>query len=150
MKRRSGETGPALAAVLREDADRLLSGAELPAADRYASLIYGDTTTAIDYIPSGALIVMDQPSRFSENARAYIKRVTEDVTSLTRAAKLISKPDDYFIPFDAAMRRLGAMALYMACLLYTSSLSPAMYMTFSCRGVLLRFIYVTNSRMPPA
>ena len=114
MKRRSGETGPALAAVLREDADRLLSGAELPAADRYASLIYGDTTTAIDYIPSGALIVMDQPSRFSENARAYIKRVTEDVTSLTRAAKLISKPDDYFIPFDAAMRRLGAMALYMA------------------------------------
>ena len=58
--------------------------------------------------------MLDQPSRFAENARAYIKRVTEAVTGLTRAGKLISKPDDYFIPFDAAMRRLSAMALYMA------------------------------------
>ena len=114
LKRRSGETGPALAAVLREDADRLSSGAELPAADRYASLIYGETTTALDYIPGDAIIVLDQPSRFAENARAYIKRVTEAVTGLTRAGKLISKPDDYFIPFDAAMRRLSAMAFYMA------------------------------------
>ena len=114
IKRRSGETGPALAAVLREDADRLSSGAELPAADRYAALIYGEMTTAIDYIPDGAVIVMDQPARFSETARSYIKRVTEDVNSLSRAGKLISKPDDYFIPFDAAMRRLSAGALYMA------------------------------------
>ena len=88
LKRRSGETGPALAAVLREDADRLSSGAELPAADRYASLIYGETTTALDYIPEDAIIVLDQPSRFAENARAYIKRVTEAVTGLTRAGKL--------------------------------------------------------------
>ena len=114
VRRRAGETGPALAAVLREDADKLASGAELSAADRYVSLIYGETTTAIDYIPQNAVIVMDQPSRFSENARAYIKRITEDVTSLSRAAKLISKPDDYFVPFDTAMRRLGAMALYLA------------------------------------
>ena len=114
VKRRSGETGPALAAILREDADRLSGGAELPAADRYAALVYGETTTAIDYIPAGAVVVMDQPARFAEKAREFIKRVTEDVTSLSRAGKLISKPDDYFIPFDAAMRRLGAMALYMA------------------------------------
>ena len=100
--------------MLREDADRLSSGAELPAADRYAALIYGETTTAIDYISDGAVIVMDQPARFSETARSYIKRVTEDVNSLSRAGKLISKPDDYFIPFDAAMRRLSAGALYMA------------------------------------
>ena len=114
VKRRAGETGPVLAAVLREDADRLSSGAELPAADRYVSLIYGETATAVDYIPSDAIVVLDQPGRFSESARAYIKRVTEDVTSLSRAGKLISRPDDYFIPFDAAMRRLGALALYMA------------------------------------
>ena len=114
VKHRAGETGQVLAAVLREDADRLSSGAELPAADRYAALIYGETATALDYIPEGTVIVMDQPARFSENARGYIKRVTEDVTSLSRAGKLISKPDDYFIPFDAAMRRLAALPLYMA------------------------------------
>ena len=114
VKRRAGETGPVLAAVLREDADRLSGGAELPAADRYAALIYGETTTAIDYIPGDAIVVMDQPARFSESARGFIKRVTDDVTSLSRAGKLISKPDDYFIPFDAAMRRLSALALYMA------------------------------------
>ncbi len=114
LKRRSGETGPILAQVLREDADRLATGAELPGADRYAELIYGETATAIDYIPDGAVVVLDQPARFAENARAYIKRVTEDVTSLSRAGKLIARPDDYFIPYDAAMRRLGAMALYMA------------------------------------
>ena len=114
VKRRAGETGPVLAAVLREDADRLSGGAELPAADRYAALIYGETTTAIDYIPGDAIVVMDQPARFSESVRGFIKRVTDDVTSLSRAGKLISKPDDYFIPFDAAMRRLSALALYMA------------------------------------
>ena len=113
-KRRAGETGAQLAGVLREDAERLLSGAELPAADRYAALIYGGAYTALDYLPEDAVVVLDQPARFAEAARAYIKRVTEDVTSLSRAGKLLSRPEDYFIPFDAAMRRLGGLRLYMA------------------------------------
>ena len=113
-KRRSGETGPVLAQVLRADAERLANGAELPAADRYASLIYGVTATAFDYIPPGTIAVLDQPARFTENAKAYIKRVADDVTGLSRAGKLISRPDDYYIPFDAAFRRLAAMPLYMA------------------------------------
>ena len=114
IRRRAGETGKSLAAVLSEDADRLMSGAELPAPDRYAALIYGERATALDYVPENAIIVLDQPGRFTESARAYIKRVTEDVTSLQSAGKLISKPDDYFIPFDAAMRRLSGLTLYMA------------------------------------
>ena len=113
-KRRGGETGPILAQTLREDADRLNGGAELPAADRYIGLIYGERATALDYMPDEAVVVLDQPSRFTENARSWIKRVTEDVTSLVSAGKLVSRPDDYYIPLDAALRRLGAQPLYMA------------------------------------
>ncbi len=104
----------ALAAVLREDAERLASGAELPAADRYARLVYGAAHTALDYIPEDAIVLLDQPGRFAAAAREYIKGVAENVTSLNRAEKLISRPDDYFIPLDAALRRLAALPLYMA------------------------------------
>ena len=113
-KRRAGETGAILSGILREDAERLASGAELPAADRYAALIYGGTYTALDYIPRDAIVILDQPGRFAEAARNYIKRVTELVTGLVSAGKLSAVPEDYFTPFDAAMRRLRAMALYMA------------------------------------
>ena len=112
-RRRAGETGPVLAAVLREDADRLDSGAELPGADRYIQLIYTEASTAFDYFPQNAILVLDQPARFAENARAYIKRIGEDVTSLSRAGKLMGRPNDYYMPLDVAVRRLAAMPLYM-------------------------------------
>ena len=113
-KRRAGETGQTLAEVLREDAEKLNNGAELPAADRYFSVIYEGFASAFDYIPENAVLVLDQPARFAESARAYIKRVSEDVTGLVNAGRLCSKADDYYLPYDAALRRAGAFPLYMA------------------------------------
>ena len=113
-KREGSATADKLAKTLAEDADRLSGGGSLPAADRYAALIYGELTTAIDYIPHDALVILDQPGRIGERARAYLKQLGDDVASLTRAGSLAAKAGDYALSFDAALRALGERPLYMA------------------------------------
>ena len=103
-----------LAKTLREDADRLKGGAELSSADRYLKLIYGGSYTALDYLPENAVLVLDQPGRFSERARDYIKLITDDVNMLVRTGKISGSADDYCISADAAFKRLGKLKLYLA------------------------------------
>ena len=111
-RRRDG--GAILSGILREDAERLASGAELPAptaTPRSYTAAHTPPSTTYRATPSSS---STSPARFAEAARNYIKRVTELVTGLVSAGKLSAVPEDYFTPFDAAMRRLRAMALYMA------------------------------------
>ncbi|MEG1633427.1 MAG: transcription-repair coupling factor [Oscillospiraceae bacterium] len=113
-KRKGSDVAEKLAVSLREDAERLHGGAELPAADRYANLIYDGFFSALDYIPQNSTIVLDQPGRVSERAKAYAKQLGDDVSMLARSGRIAARAEDYFIPFDAAIKRLCALPFYMA------------------------------------
>ena len=113
-EKRQGGVAEKLAATLREDAARLLGGAELPAADRYAALIGGDFACAADYIPQDAIVIMDQPGRVTDRAREYMKQQGDDVNMLVRSGVMAAKNEDYFLSWDAAVRALRDHPLYMA------------------------------------
>ena len=88
--------------------------AELRAADRYAPLIYGGMYSALDYIPEGAVILLDQPVRFAERARGYAKELSEDINTLVKAGRLNARGEDFCVPPDRAFRALAGRELYMA------------------------------------
>ena len=112
--RRKTETAALYERTLREDAELLNSGAELRAADRYAPLIYGGMYSALDYIPEGAVILLDQPVRFAERARGYAKELSEDINTLVKAGRLNARGEDFCVPPDRAFRALAGRELYMA------------------------------------
>ena len=112
--RREGGAAEKLRQTLQEDAERLLGGAVLPAADRYASLIHGEFASAADYIPADAIVIMDQPGRVADRAKEYMKQLGDDVSMLTRSGLLAARNEDYYLPWDAAVRALRAHPLYMA------------------------------------
>lgn len=70
--------------------------------------------SALDYIPEGAVILLDQPVRFAERARGYAKELGEDINTLVKAGRLNARAEDFCLPPDRAFRELAARGLYMA------------------------------------
>lgn len=112
-KRKDTALGEKLTAALREDAERLDAGAELPSADKYAALIYGGFSAAADYFPEDTVVVLDQPTRVAERARAYARQVSEDVNMLVRSGAMAARAEDFVLRPDEAFRALAARPLYL-------------------------------------
>ena len=95
-----------LAETLREDAEKLEETGNISASDRYVELIYPRFVTAIDYIPSDALIFFDRPTRLSEVAVSFMKQHMEDVKILIESGLVHGKSAQFFIPWDLACENL--------------------------------------------
>ena len=105
---------PRLAETLREDAERLSAGAELRAADRYEALIYGESACALDYVPEGAALILDQPGRFMDRAKDYTEQIAHDVEELVSAGRMTAKAEDFCLAEHAVLERMAGRAVYMA------------------------------------
>ncbi len=103
-----------LTETLREDAERLENGAELRAADKYAELIYGEPACAADYLPARAVIVCEQPGRFTERAREYIKSLQEDVAALNSSGRMQAKAEAFHVSEQYVWQRLAGHCVYFA------------------------------------
>ncbi len=79
---------PELIKNIEADIDRLLTGRALPSADKYMELIFGEMTTAVDYLPPEEILFMCEPARCTERAKAYITQQGEDMTALLEAGIL--------------------------------------------------------------
>ena len=112
-EKKGGETDR-LISSLREDAERLENGSELRAADKYANLIYGEPVCAADYIAEDAVIVCEQPGRFMERARDYMKSLAEDVSALNSSGRMQAKAEDYHVSEQYVWQRLAAHCVYFA------------------------------------
>ena len=99
---------------LKADIDALESGAELTAADRYQGLIYPEMSTALDYFPPEALIILDQPGKCAERAAGFLKQTAEDVRLLIEGGTLVGRLSEFWISWDAAMQRLQDWPVVMA------------------------------------
>ena len=112
-KRRTSENAAALAANMRADAERLRNGVLLSDADRYLPVIY-PMASGLDYASPDALVFLDQPARCGERARDYIKRLADDIRELGRRALVPASEENFYLSFEAMLKRLKDFPLYMA------------------------------------
>ena len=112
-KRRSSENAATLTATMLTDAERLRSGIIMTDADRYLPVIY-PPATAVDYIPDGAFIFVDQPNRCGEKAKDWAKHLSDDIRELGRRGLVAMSENSFFESFDALLHRLEDYPLYMA------------------------------------
>lgn len=112
-KRKKSEQAQALAATLREDAERLRQGLSMSDADRYLPIIY-DFACGMDYIPPEALIVFDQPPRCADRAKGFAKQLSEDIGALNKKGMVAASSDSFRLSFDEVCKRLADWPVYMA------------------------------------
>ncbi|MCL2226325.1 MAG: transcription-repair coupling factor [Oscillospiraceae bacterium] len=82
-------TSPTLLMNLASDIDRLQSGRNFPAADRYMELI-SPMATALDYLQQDTIIIICDPVRTKERAEGYSKLLAEECLSLLESGILES------------------------------------------------------------
>ena len=112
-RRRSSEHALQLSQTLLSDADRLSATGHLPEADRYLPLIY-PAASGLDYLPAGAIVLLDQPGRCTERLRDYQKQLSQDLSELQRRALLGFSAEHFCLGFDALVKALEDYPLYLA------------------------------------
>ena len=103
-----------LVETLNEDAEKFSETGNIAASDRYAALIYPQFITALDYIPSDALVFLDKPSKVSETATAFFKQHVEDLSILIESGIIYGKTAQYYLPWEMAGEKLRDYALIMS------------------------------------
>ena len=104
---------PELVKNIRDDIERLKNKRTLPAADRYADLIF-PMATAADYINEDAIILICEPARISERAKSYEKQQGEDFAVLLDAGVLEGGLVRYARGWDDICSRLEEYPVIMA------------------------------------
>jgi len=76
-KKRKGDQ-TALLKTLEEDRERLAGQLSFPGLDRYLPLIYPELSTAADYLPEDAVVLLSESPRVAERAGTYQWQLDED------------------------------------------------------------------------
>ncbi len=84
-------TPDGLLTTLRQDREMLANGLSFPAIDRYLALIYPKLSTAVDYLPEDATVLISESPRFMERCKNYLWQLNEDVTALTESGTLAAR-----------------------------------------------------------
>ena len=95
----------AIVQTLREDAERLRSGAALGAADRYLAAIYPEVTAGVHYLPTDAVVFFSESGRVDERVKNTVLQQKQDMEALLSAGVLAG---------DYAHLTLTAEELYAA------------------------------------
>jgi len=112
-KKKTSPQAQALAKTLREDGEKLDGGAQLSDADRYLPLIY-PFACGLDYLPEDAFLVLSEPARTADRAKAWIRQTAEDVKELNRRGVVAASPDSFYQGWDEACRAMTEFPLFMA------------------------------------
>ncbi|ANE45990.1 transcription-repair coupling factor [Paenibacillus swuensis] len=72
---------------IKQDIEMLREGIYFPGIYKYASLLYPERQTLIDYLPKDALVLMDEPARLLETAKQLEKDEAEWFTQLLQDGK---------------------------------------------------------------
>ena len=80
---------------MREDIERLKAGRGLPAADKYLDILYPPVSAA-DYLPADAIVLLCEPGRLEEQAKACLWRAGEDTKVLLEEGTLVGGAADFY------------------------------------------------------
>ena len=99
--------------TLIADIEKIETGAEFSAADRYMDLIYPQFTSVMDYFPADALVVIDSPKKCEERITDYLKRENENILSLTEKGILSARHARFFLTAEEFKKKLEAFPVLM-------------------------------------
>ncbi len=113
-QRRRKSLNEKLIDTLTRDLEKFGNGLSVPAADRYMSLIYPEFTTALDYIPSDALVVLGDQGSLHRCARARTEEMGLQLDSFLQSGCVAGELCDYVCQWEEFCRKLtGRTVLYL-------------------------------------
>ena len=113
QRRRKNRNEP-LIETLERDAARLEGGLHMPAADRYMALIYPELCTAMDYVPSEALLVLCDHGNLRRAARDRMQELGLQLDSLLQTGTVAGELCDFICQWEEFCSRLaGRPVVYL-------------------------------------
>jgi len=99
QKRRKNINEP-LIKTLEADLNKYQNGLQNPASDRYMALIYPEMTTAADYIPENAVVVLCDQGGLKRTARTRTEEMGMQLDSLLQGGILAGELCDYVCQWE--------------------------------------------------
>ena len=121
QKRRKNLNEP-LIKTLERDLEKFENDLHNPAADRYMALIYQENTTAMDYLPKDALVVLCNQSNLQRAAHSRIDEIGMQLDSLLQAGLVAGELCDYVCQWEDFCD-----SLQDRCVVYMDSFAGAAY-----------------------
>lgn len=85
--------------VIDEDLSRLRENISFPALDRYLPLIYPEFICGLDFIPTNAIILLDDYYKIKESSIRHEDQQTDDVKTLLENGVLLAECCDFLCNF---------------------------------------------------
>ena len=112
QKRRKNLNEP-LIKTLEKDLEKYENGIPNSASDRYMALIYDAFSTALDYIPQNAIVVLCDQSSLHRAARSRVDEIGMELDSMLQAGILVGENCDYTLGWeDFSLQLKGRTLLY--------------------------------------
>ena len=121
QKRRKTVNEP-LIATLERDLEKYENGLSNPASDRYMALIYPEFSTALDYIPQDAILVVCDQSSLHRASRTRTDELGMQLDSLLQGGLVAGELCDYACQWEDFAEHLGRH-----CTVYLDAFGGAAY-----------------------
>ena len=113
-QRRRKTANEPLVATLSKDLEKYENGLSNPASDRYMSLIYPENTTALDYVPQDAVVVLCDHASLQRSARTRTEELGMQLDSMLQGGLVAGELCDYSLQWEDFCRRLrGRTVAYL-------------------------------------
>jgi len=100
--------------TLTRDLEKYENGISNPASDRYMALIYDENTTAMDYIPHDAVVVLCDQSSLHRAARIRVEEMGLQLDSLLQSGLVAGELCDYVSQWEDFTPQLsGRTVVYL-------------------------------------
>ena len=113
-QKRRKNLNESLIKTLEKDLEKYENGVQNPASDRYMALIYPDFSTAMDYVPKDAVVVLCDQGNLHRTARTRCDEVGMQLDSLLQGGLVAGELCDYVCQWEDFCRDLkGRRAVYL-------------------------------------
>ena len=113
-QKRRKNLNEALIKTLEKDLEKYENGVQNPASDRYMALIYPEFTTAMDYVPKDAVVVLCDQGNLHRTARTRCDEVGMQLDSLLQGGLVAGELCDYVCQWEDFCRDLkGNRVVYL-------------------------------------
>ena len=113
-QKRRKNMNEALIQTLEKDLGKYENGLLNPASDRYMALVYPEMTTAADYIPQEATVILCDQGNLKRTARTHTEQLGMQLDSLLQGGLLAGELCDYACQWEDFCRQLqGRNVVYL-------------------------------------
>ena len=113
-QRRRKNLNEPLIKTLERDLEKYENGLSNPASDRYMALIYPEMATAMDYVPSDALVVLCDQGSLHRTARTRTEEMGMQLDSLLQGGLVAGELCDYVCQWEDFCQSLsGRTVVYL-------------------------------------